>query len=123
MTILLQVDNSNKTMSQPEPGHLHNGSWFVFCAGDCPFVCEPSPTSADAGGEATGCNAGCQEVSRCSTRGGSQGMYITFASSKMNKVEPTLALKPRGNNHKKPHSIAQSFTVNHDLRSIHTYLK
>ena len=33
----------------------------------------------------------------CNTRGGSQGMYITFASAKIvNKGEPTLALKPRG---------------------------
>ena len=37
-------------------------------------------TSADACGEVTGCDAGCQEVGRC--KGGSQGMYITFASAK-----------------------------------------
>ena len=43
------------------------------------------------------CNAGCHEVSRCSTRDGSQGMYFTFAATKTNKAEPTLALKPRGN--------------------------
>ena len=45
-----------------------------------------------------GCHAGCQEVSRCSTRGESQGMcditYTPLLSS--NKAEPTLALKPRG---------------------------
>ena len=47
-------------------------------------------------GKVTGCDAGHQEVGRCSTRGGSQGMCITFASAnKQNKVEPTLALKPR----------------------------
>ena len=41
--------------------------------------------------------AGCQEVGKCSTRGESLGMYITFASAKIaNKAEPTLALKPRG---------------------------
>ena len=41
--------------------------------------------------------AGRQEVSKCSTRGESWGMYITFASAKIvNKAEPTLALKPRG---------------------------
>ena len=58
---------------------------------------EPSPTSADACEEATGYDAGHQEVSMCSTRGGSQGMYITFASAKkVNKAEPTLALNPRG---------------------------
>ena len=33
-------------------------------------------------GKVTGCNAGCQEVSGCSTRGGSQGIYITFTSAK-----------------------------------------
>ena len=41
--------------------------------------------------------AGRQEVGKCSTRGESWGMYITFASAKIaNKAEPTLALKPRG---------------------------
>ena len=40
---------------------------------------------------------GRQEVGKCSTRGESWGMYITFASAKIaNKAEPTLALKPRG---------------------------
>ena len=61
------------------------------------FESEPTTTSADACGEVTGCNAGHQEVGRCSTRGGSQGMYITFASAKqVNKAESTLALKTRG---------------------------
>ena len=64
--------------------------------GNCPFEYEPSPTSTDACGEVTGCAACCQEVSRCNTRGGSQGMYITFASTKGNKAEVTLALKPTG---------------------------
>ena len=41
--------------------------------------------------------AGRQEVGKCSTRGESWGMYITFASAKIaNKAEPILALKPRG---------------------------
>ena len=41
--------------------------------------------------------AGCQEVGKCSTRGKSWGLYITFTSAKIaNKAEPTLALKPRG---------------------------
>ena len=40
-------------------------------------------------------HAGCQEVGKCSTRGGSRGMYITFASA-MQIRQPTLALKPRG---------------------------
>ena len=35
-------------------------------------------------------------VGRCSARGGSQGMFITFASAQVNKAESTLALKPRG---------------------------
>ena len=39
-------------------------------------------TSATVCGERTGGNAGHQEVSTCSTRGGSQGMYIIFASAK-----------------------------------------
>ena len=58
---------------------------------------KPTPTSDDACGEVTGCNTCNQELSRCSTRGRSQGMYITFTSAKqVNKAEPTLALKPRG---------------------------
>ena len=36
-----------------------------------------------------------QEVGICSTRGGSQGTYITFASA-MRIRQPTLTLKPRG---------------------------
>ena len=41
--------------------------------------------------------AGRQKVGKCSTRGESWGMYVTFASAKIaNKAEPTLALKPRG---------------------------
>ena len=69
---------------------------FVFCPGDCPFKSEPTPTSADACGEGTDCDAGCQKVSRCSNRGRSWEIYITFASAKQaNKAEPTLVLKPR----------------------------
>ena len=42
-------------------------------------------------------HASCQEVGKCSTRGESWGMYITSTSTKIvNKAEPTLALKPRG---------------------------
>ena len=78
------------------PGRWHNGGAFVFCAGDCLFKSEPTPTSADACWELTGCDADHQDFSRCSTRGGSQQMYITFASTKANKAEPTMALKPRG---------------------------
>ena len=39
--------------------------------------------------------AGCKEAGKCSTRGGSWGMYITFASAMWIR-QPTLALKPRG---------------------------
>ena len=38
--------------------------------------------------------AGCQEVGKCSTRGGSRGTYITFASA-IQIRQPTLALKHR----------------------------
>ena len=41
------------------------------------------------------CNAYCQISAMCSTRGGSQARYITFASA-MRIRQPTLALKPRG---------------------------
>ena len=33
----------------------HNGSAFVFCSCGCTFESEPSPTSAHACGEVTGC--------------------------------------------------------------------
>ena len=80
-----------------EPGHWHNGSTFVFCSCGCTFKSEPSPTYAHAWWGSDWLCAGCQEVSKCSTRGESWGMYITFASAKIaNKAEPTLALKPRG---------------------------
>ena len=64
----------------------------------CSIIRYPEPifTSAHARGEMTGCRAGCQEVDRCSTRGGSQGLYTTFASTKAYKADPSLALKPRG---------------------------
>ena len=54
-----------------KPGSWHNGSEFVFCPGDCRFESEPNPTSTDVNGELTGCDARCQQVSRCSTRVGS----------------------------------------------------
>ena len=38
-----------------EPGRWHNGSAFVFCSCDRTFETEPSPTSAHACGELTGC--------------------------------------------------------------------
>ena len=40
----------------------------------------------------------CQEVGRCRTRGESQGMcnVTHMPPLSLNKVEPTLALKPRG---------------------------
>ena len=78
-----------------ELGRWHNVSSFVFCVGDCPFESKSTPTSADACGEESSCNAGHQEVGRCSAKGEFQGMYITFASTKANKAEPTMALKPR----------------------------
>ena len=64
------------------PGCWHNGSMFIICPGDCPFESDPSPISADACGEVTGCNADCQEVDTCSTRGESQG--CTLHSPKQN---------------------------------------
>ena len=42
----------------------------------------------------TGCNAGCQEVGRCSTR--SLGVYVTFTSARQGKTGPTVALKRIG---------------------------
>ena len=56
------------------------------------FESEPRPTSADAYWELTTLDAGHQEVGRCSTIGRSQGIYITFTFTKVNKAEPILAL-------------------------------
>ena len=67
---------------------MNNGTVFVFSAGARPFDPEPIPTSAYAFGEVTGHHAGYLEVSRCCTRGQSQGMYITFASIKVIKLHP-----------------------------------
>ena len=55
------------------PGHWHNGSTFVFCAGDYWFDPKPIPISTHACWEATGRQAICQEVGRCTTRSGFQG--------------------------------------------------
>ena len=44
-----------KTKYQLKPGRWHNGSAFVFCSCSCTFKSEPSPTSAHACGEVTGC--------------------------------------------------------------------
>ena len=38
----------------------------------------------------------CQEVGKCSTRGGSRGILLHSPLQKVNKAEPTLALNPRG---------------------------
>ena len=64
------------------PGRWHNGSAFVFCSCGCTFESEPSPTSAHACGEVTGC-------APVAKRSASVAKIV-------NKAEPTLALKPRG---------------------------
>ena len=43
------------TLRVSQPGRWHNGSVFVFCSCSCTFKSEPSPTSAHACGEVTGC--------------------------------------------------------------------
>ena len=54
-------------------------------------------------------NAVSQEVGRCSTTGGSQGMYITFPSA-MRIRQPILALKPRGDATRNPKQWPQNRT-------------
>ena len=59
------------------------------------------------------CHAGYQEVGKCSTRGLSQAMYITFASVKASKAETTLVLKLTGDvtrNPKQGYQWAQNRT-------------
>ena len=53
-------------------------------------------TSTHACGEVSNHHAVCQEVGRFNNRDGSQGMYITFATANLNKTEPRLTFKPRG---------------------------
>ena len=75
---------------------------------DVQFTRSPaiSPTHVVACGEVTSCAAGHQEVSRCSTKDGSQGMCITFASERKlwNKAEPTPE-KPRGDINRNPKQV------------------
>ena len=65
-------------------------------------VSRSTPTNAFAGTvcgrDRLGSHAGHQEVSRCSTRGEFQGMCNITRTPlpSVNKAEPTLALKPRG---------------------------
>ena len=47
-------------------------------------------------GKVTGCYAGHIHQNRCHTRGESQGMYIMYASTKVQIRLPTLILKHRG---------------------------
>ena len=83
-------DSLNWTRQKKTKGRWHNGSAFVFCPGDCLFKSDPSPTSAHACGEVTGCALAARrsvcvapevDLGECTLR---------------NKAEPTLALKPRG---------------------------
>ena len=68
-------------------------------------------------------HTGCQEVGKCSTRGESWGMYITFASAKIvNKAEPTLALKPRGDVTRNPKQGYQ-WPQNRTCVCVHQKLK
>ena len=62
----------------------------------CPFYTEPSPTFANECGEVTGCNASHQEVGMYSTRCILGNVHYICVHKKLNKVQPTLALKPRG---------------------------
>ena len=64
--------------------------------------------------EATSHHAGHQEVGRCSTRGGSQGIYITFASTKENLEVTSLEIQNSGTSVPK---------IGHVYVSPKTYLK
>ena len=98
-------------------------SAFIFCVGDCPFDPEQIPTYADACREVTGCCAGHQEVGMCSTRCGSWGMYIILTSAKVNKAEPTLALKPRGDYLRNTQEGASGPKIGHVCVSINIFKK
>ena len=73
--------------------HVSSSVQVIVCSNPSP---KPSPIYVDAFEEVTDCDSSYQEVGRCCTRDGSRRMFITFASLKVNKAGPTLALKLRG---------------------------
>ena len=56
---------------------VHSSSVRVIV---CLFDPGTTPTPADSWRIVTSCNAGHQEVGRCSNKHGSKGIYITFPS-------------------------------------------
>ena len=52
---IINVSLSLSLRHSYQPGRWHNGSAFVFFSCGCTFKSEPSPTSAHACGEVTGC--------------------------------------------------------------------
>ena len=79
-----------------EPGCWQNGNAFVFCPNDCPFKSKPSPTSTHACGEVTGCAPVTKRPACVAPEVDSGNAHYTGLHKKVNKAEPTLALKPRG---------------------------
>ena len=97
----------NKSISRPcplcfwikvfhKPGRWHNGSAFVFCPGDCPFKFEPSLTSAHAYREMTDCVLASKRLASVAPEVDLRNVHYICHPKNVNKAEPTLALKPRG---------------------------
>ena len=66
-----------------------------FCPGDCPFKSKPSPTSAHACAEVTGCSPTTKRLACVAPEVDLGECTLHLPPQKAKKVEPTLALKPR----------------------------
>ena len=71
----------------------------IMLSSDHSFKSEPSPISADACGEVTGCTVGCREVGMCSTRSESQGTYNVRLLLSANKAEPHSGFETQRRHH------------------------
>ena len=68
----------------------------VFCPGDCPFKSEPSPTYAHACGEVTSCAPAAKRSACVAPEVDLGECTLHSPPQKVNKAQPNLALKPRG---------------------------
>ena len=78
------------------PGRWHNGSACVLDLGDCSFKSEPSPTSAHACREVTGCMPAAKRSACVAPEVDLRECTLHSPPQKVNKAKPTLALKPGG---------------------------
>ena len=91
-----------------EPCRWHNGSTFVFYPGDCLFESEPSPTSAHACSEVTDCVPAVKRSACVAPEVDLRECTLHSPLQKsMNKAQPVMALKPRGDVTRKKTCVCQ----------------